>query len=53
MGEEFVAEGAVEAGEGLVEQKEAGVGHGESAGQADALALAAAELVRAFAQQGM
>ena len=41
FGEELVAEGAVDAVEGLVEEEEAAVGGGEGSGEGDALTLAA------------
>ncbi len=50
-GYEEVAEGAVEAGEGFVEQKEPGAGDGEGAGEGDALALAAGKLAGEAGQQ--
>jgi hypothetical protein len=41
--QEVVAHAAVDAGKGLVEQEEAGVGDGEGAGEADALLFAAGQ----------
>jgi hypothetical protein len=43
-GEDGVAEGAVDAGEGLVEEHELRVGDGEGAGEVDALLFAAGEV---------
>jgi hypothetical protein len=43
-GDEAVAGGAVDAGEGFVEEEEAGVGNGEGTGEVDALTLAAGEI---------
>jgi hypothetical protein len=43
-GEEIVAEGAVEAGEGLVEEHKLLIWDGKGAGEVDALALAAGEI---------
>jgi hypothetical protein len=41
---ESVAGGAVDASEGFVKDQEGGVGHGESAGEVDALKFAAGEV---------
>lgn len=45
-GDKAVAGGAVDAGEGFVEEKEGGVGNGEGAGEVHALTLAAGEIAR-------
>ena len=52
-GEKIVAGGAVEAGEGFVEQDEAGGGCGEGAGERDALAFAAGEIAGEAAGEGV
>jgi hypothetical protein len=44
-GQELVAEGQVEAGEGFVEEQETGAGCGEGAGERDALGFSAGEAV--------
>jgi hypothetical protein len=45
-GQEGIAEGSVEAGEGLVEEDQVRGGDGEGAGEIHALALAAGEVAR-------
>ena len=52
-GQEIVAEGAVKPGEGLVEEKQVSVGHGEGSGEGHALAFAAGELRGALIEQGL
>ena len=45
-GEEQVAQGAVDAGEGFVEEEEVRCGDGEGSGEVDALTFAAGEVAR-------
>ncbi len=52
-GEEGVAQGAIDAGKGLVEEDEVGAGNGEGSGEVDALALAAGEVAgKAVGERG-
>ena len=52
-GDKVVAEFAINAGEGFVEEDEAGAGGGEGSGEVGALTFAAGELMRVAVGEGM